>query len=51
MLDLLHDKGPSPSICVSGHDIVVARDPAIPIMDSTPNFVGLLMHYHPFLSK
>ena len=39
VLDWLHDKGPWPSICTSDHDIVVANDSTVPIMDGTPTGV------------
>ena len=45
VLEGLHDKGPWPGIYTSDHDIVVASDSAIHIMDGTPNGVGLLINY------
>ena len=42
VFDWLNDKGPWPGIFTSDHDIVVASDSAVPIMDGTPNGAGLL---------
>ena len=54
VLDWLHDKtGPRSGICTRDYDIVDARDSAVPIMDDTPNAVGLVINlfYHPLYYK
>ena len=56
VLDMTKTLGQAFNIHIPGtsdHDTVVARDSAVPIMDGTPNGVGLLinLYYHTFLCK